>query len=124
MLFFFFNNSLGSLFSSYGGRRCQQVLRPLLPLKLKDSCRITIRQQFITDIHRAIDQLPLPRPLKNFLLMSESNHAIISTKQELSSGCEGTGDQASSSADLRRHRRGPSSRHRHCHDTEFPFVRL
>ena len=64
-----------------GGRRCQQILRPLLPLKLKQSCRITIRRQFKNNIISSIATLPLPRQLKDYLIHGDALSCSVASKQ-------------------------------------------
>lgn len=45
------------------------LLNPLL--SLKDICRITVRRHLPISIDSSIEQLPLPRSLKNFLMFKE-----------------------------------------------------
>ena len=64
-----------------GGRRCQQILRPLLPLKLKQSCRITVRRQFKNNIIMNIATLPLPRQLKDYLIHGDALSCTVVRRQ-------------------------------------------
>ena len=64
-----------------GGRRCQQILRPLLPLKLKQSCRITVRRQFKNNIIMNIATLPLPRQLQDYLIHGDALSCTVVRRQ-------------------------------------------
>ena len=78
--------------SFVGGRRCQQILKPLLPLKLKQSCRITIRRQFKSNIISNIATLPLPRQLKDYLIHGDAMAcSVVRKSRKLQNSQNATG---------------------------------
>ena len=78
--------------SFVGGRRCQQILKPLLPLKLKQSCRITVRRQFKSNIISNIAALPLPRQLKDYLTHGDAmGCSVVRKSRKLQSSQNATG---------------------------------
>ena len=78
--------------SFVGGRRCQQILKPLLPLKLKQSCRITIRRQFKSNIISNIAILPLPRQLIDYLIHGDAMAcSVVRKSRKLQNSQNATG---------------------------------